>query len=125
MRLGSRDVRILSLLRTTGQQDHQPVAVPAKIEPVSRSPVQPIFLHPAANGFDVRDVAEAQPLDRDRHLGGSLPVKGVEPFRKGRVTVLLLVEQHIEHRTLVTYMLPFLQARSIAGVTDVGFSSDP
>ncbi len=98
MRLGSYDIRILPLLRATRQQDHQPVAIPAEIEPVSRTQLSRLFLHPATNGFDVRDVTEAQPLDRDRHLGSSLPIKRVEPLRKGRMTVLLFIEQHVEYR---------------------------
>src|SRR5580658_9838314 len=63
--LGPIDVRVLPSLRPAGQQDHQSISIAAKIEPISRPPIDPAFLHSAAHALDVREVATAQTFHCD------------------------------------------------------------
>src|SRR5882757_1701080 len=66
--LGPLDVRVLPLLRSAGEPDHQLVAVATKIEPIPGPPIDPLLLHASTHALDVREITKAEPLDCNRHF---------------------------------------------------------
>ena len=72
----------------------------------SRPPVDPILAKPAADPFDVRQVAEFEPDDRGCHFGRGLDIKALEPAPEGAGAVLanILLNDQIRPQ-LVTYVL--------------------
>jgi hypothetical protein len=47
----------LALLGAAAEQNNQPLAVLAEINPVARTEIDPQFEHTRTNTFDVRDIA--------------------------------------------------------------------
>src|SRR3546814_1843382 len=75
----SLDGRLLTPLGAARKQDDQLLAVLHQIEPVARSPIDPVFAKSAADPFDVRHVAEFEPQQPCRHFRRSLGIEGIEP----------------------------------------------
>jgi len=122
--LGPLDVRVLPLLRSAGEQDHQLVAVATKIEPIPGPPIDPLLLHASTHALDVREITKAEPLDCNRHFRCGMTIKRVEPIRKRRTAVFLLVQQHAYHmdigNTYVTYVAKPFGARLLLLQLDDG-----
>src|SRR5580692_4331116 len=76
------DVALLALLGAAREQDHQCLAVAPEINPVARSPVDPVFENSLPYPLRVRGVALLQPHKRDRHLGCGRCIKIGEPASK-------------------------------------------
>jgi hypothetical protein len=53
-----RNVGVLPLLGAAGQKDHQPFAIPAEVDAIARSIVQPVLVNTGADTLRVREVAE-------------------------------------------------------------------
>src|ERR1700733_12583449 len=60
------NVALLTLLGAAREEDHQGFAVAPEINPVARSPIDPVFEHPLAHDLRVRCVALPQPHERHR-----------------------------------------------------------
>jgi hypothetical protein len=73
--LGSLDIRVLPSLHSAGQQDHQIVAVAAKVEPISWPPIDAALLHTGADALDIREIAKAKAFDGDGDFRSRWPIK--------------------------------------------------
>src|SRR6266849_5618155 len=85
--LRCRDVLLLAALGTSRQQNHEPVAVLAEIDPVSWPEIDPEFLDPCPDALDVGKVAKLdarqRDRDRDRDLRGGLSIEALNQARYG------------------------------------------
>src|SRR3546814_21090953 len=75
----SLDGRLLTPLGAARKQDDQLLAVLHQIEPVARSPLDPVFAKSAADPFDVRHIAELEPTQPCRTFRRRLANAGIEP----------------------------------------------
>ncbi len=71
------DIVLLALLSAAAEQNDQPPAILAEINPVGRTKIDPQFEHAGTDALDVRDIAQGQPGQSCRHLGGGLRVQPV------------------------------------------------
>ena len=91
------DVALLTLLGAAGQQNHQRVAVASKIDPVAWPPIDPVFEHPLAYAFCVREIALPEPDEGDRHLCRRRRIEASEPFFEGALSVARKVITQLKH----------------------------
>src|SRR6266478_5717246 len=68
--LRCRDVLLLAALGTSRQQNHEPVAVPAEVDPVSWPEIDPEFLDPCPDALHIGNVTKPNARQRDRDLRG-------------------------------------------------------
>src|SRR3546814_15716586 len=72
----SLDGRLLTPLGAARKQDDQLLAVLHQIEPVARSPIDPVFAKSAADPFAVRPISEFEPQQPCRHFRRLLGIAG-------------------------------------------------
>src|SRR5258705_6158712 len=77
--LRCRDVLPLAALGTSRQQNHEPVAVLAEVDPVSWPEIDPEFLDPCPDALDGGKLAKRDPRQRDRDLCGGLSTDEILP----------------------------------------------
>src|SRR5437899_9419900 len=77
--LRRRYVLLLAALPTFRQQNHQPVAVPAEVDPVSWSEIDPELLDPCADALHIGKVTKPDTRQRDRDLRGGLGIETLKP----------------------------------------------
>jgi hypothetical protein len=77
--LRRHDVLLLAAFRSSGQQYHQPIAVPSEVDAISWPEIDPEFLYPNSNTLNVRKVAKPDASKRDRDLGRGLSVEAIKP----------------------------------------------
>lgn len=58
---------MMALLRPAFEQNHQFRTVPTEVDPVTRVPVDPALDNPAADRFQVGQIARSDALDRRLH----------------------------------------------------------
>lgn len=102
----SSDICILALLDTTREQYHQLVPVLAKINSITRTRVNPVFINAGANTFHIREVSLLHPMDCRYHLDRSSHVQANKPFRLRTVSLSIKVFSNLYHNRIVAYMLP-------------------
>jgi hypothetical protein len=69
----------LAFLRATSEQDHQTLAVLAKIDPVTWAEIDPLFEQAGSDAFNVREVAAREPGQRRRDFGRRLRIEAIKP----------------------------------------------
>ena len=62
--MGCVDIALLSLLRAASQQDDNGLAIPAEINPITGTKVDPIFQNAFSDAFDVGEIALLHPSQR-------------------------------------------------------------
>src|SRR5260370_27175578 len=77
--LRCRDVLLLAALRTSRQQNQEPVAVLAEVDPVSWPEIDPEFLDPCPDALHIGKVAKLNARQRNRHLRGGLSIEALKP----------------------------------------------
>src|SRR5579872_4997687 len=94
---GSFDVVLLALLRTAAKQDHEALAILAKIDTVTRSEIDPAFEHSRTDALHVREITQSEPRQSRCHFGGGLRIQPVKPDRVGAPAVAVVVFPDVDH----------------------------
>ena len=105
IRLCLPDVFLLALLRATGEQNDEPVAVPPEVNAVPGAKIKLVFENAVTNRFDVGQVTIRNPLKRRRYLGRGMNVERAQPFREGASPADIDVLTNVEHGSIITYTL--------------------
>src|SRR5258706_16419629 len=90
-----RDVLLLEALGTSRQQNHEPVAVLAEVDPVSWPEIDPEFLDPCPDALDVGKVAKRDARQRDRDLRGGLSIEALKPGPVRAVSICIVVFKNL------------------------------
>jgi hypothetical protein len=72
------NVSILTLLAPSAQQNHNPFAISAEVDPVSGAEIDPVLENPGTDTLYVREIATRKPIQRNSYLLGS---RTVHPFK--------------------------------------------
>lgn len=65
------NICVVTLLGTTREQYHQPVPVLAKIDPITRTKINPVLIDAGTNTFHIGQDTLLHPMDCCRHLDRS------------------------------------------------------
>src|SRR5258707_1806 len=90
--LRCRDVPALG---TSRQQNREPVAVLAEVDPVSWPEIDPEFLDPCPDALDVGKVAKRDARQRDRDLCGGLSTEALKPGPVRTVSICIEVFKNL------------------------------
>jgi hypothetical protein len=74
-----RDVLLLTLLDAAAEQNNQPLAVFAKINPVAGAEIDSQFKHTGTNTFNIRDITHGEPGYGGCHFRGCRCIQSVKP----------------------------------------------
>jgi hypothetical protein len=104
--MGIVDVPLLALLRATGQQDYERLAILSEIDPVSGTEIHPVLEHAAADTFYIREIALPDPNQGGGHPSCRLGVEPLEPFAEWATATTVNVLPDCKHLSMVSPMLP-------------------
>jgi hypothetical protein len=92
-----QNVTLLPFLCPARQQDHKRIAIPAEIDPIPRTEVDPEFENPLANTFDIGVIARRDALQRGGNFGGCKNLKILHPVGEGRFAIIVHVIADFGH----------------------------
>src|SRR5262245_24586790 len=81
--LGRCTVAVLALLRPAAEQNHDRIAVLAEVDSMTRPEIDAVLEHAGAHALHVREVAQLQPANRNRHFRGRCGVERLKPACEG------------------------------------------
>jgi len=95
---GGGDIVLLALLGAAAEQDDQPLAILAEIDPITGAECDPEFENAGTDAFDVREITQRKPGQSRRHLRGGLRVQAVEPGLVGVAASRIEIFPNIYHQ---------------------------
>ena len=105
MRLGGINVGLLPLLSAAAYENHEPIAIASKIDPIAGTEVDSVFENTRTNGFDVREIAVGDPFQGRRDLHRGMEIQAAEPFRERTPSGGVDIFSNGDHLTILTHML--------------------
>ena len=96
-----RDVGLLASFGPAAEQDHQPFTIPAKVNAIARTEVQPQLLNTRAFALHRRNITPLKPVKSDGNacLGGIVQL--FKPSLKGIAPQTVNVLANLNHKLMV------------------------
>src|ERR1035437_3957536 len=107
-RLGIFNVRVLALLGSTTEQDHQRIAVLSEVNAISGAPIEPVFGDSLTHWLKTGRIALGNAFHGGGHLDCSCNVQFVEPisvFVLASEILVFLDRDHFPLVVIITHML--------------------
>jgi hypothetical protein len=73
------DVALLALFGPSAEHDSEAVAIFAKIDPITRTEIDPVLEYAASHALNLREVSQGKPGQSRCYLGRCLWVETLEP----------------------------------------------